>query len=111
MPWPLQGSEPVRALGIRNTNAPAAKPPVGASKPAAGKRAAPAGAKLRTAGAASAGTSSGPADDDDAGLAAGTLSKAEAEEKLLELFGEGTKLVTMYLALHGCIQCVQVAPT
>ena len=33
--------------------------------------------------------SAGPADDDDAGLAAGTLSKAEAEEKMLELFGEG----------------------
>ena len=39
--------------------------------------------------ASSASINAGPADDDDAGLAAGTLSKAEAEEKMLELFGEG----------------------
>ena len=86
----MQGSEPVRALGIRNTNALPSKPPAGASKPAASKRAAPGGTKARPAGAASAAASTGPADDDDAGLAAGTLSKAEAEQKLLELFGEGT---------------------
>lgn len=88
----LQGSQaatqPVpAALSIRNPNAPS-KPP---SKAAAGKRTAPAAAKAR-AGGASAAASSGPADDDDAGLAAGTLSKAEAEEKLLELFGEGPSL-------------------
>ncbi|KAL0028272.1 hypothetical protein WJX79_006476 [Trebouxia sp. C0005] len=53
-----------KALGIRNTNAPAGKPPAAATKASIGKRGA-------------------------AGPGAGTLSKAEAEEKMLGLFGEG----------------------
>ncbi|KAL3133794.1 hypothetical protein ABBQ32_008271 [Trebouxia sp. C0010 RCD-2024] len=78
-----------RALGIRNTNAPAGKPPVAGTKGPAGKRGAQGtGAKAKS-GSSSASLNAGPADDDDAGLAAGTLSKAEAEEKLLGLFGEG----------------------
>jgi hypothetical protein len=43
----------------------------------------------------SASIMSGPADDDDAGLAAGTLSKAEAEEKMLGLFGEGIVQISL----------------
>ena len=78
-----------KALGIRNTNAPAGKPPAAATKASVAKRgAAVAGGKVK--GNTSSGSiTSGPADDDDAGLAAGTLSKAEAEEKMLGLFGEG----------------------
>lgn len=97
-PVGMQGSEPVRALGIRNSNALPNKPPAGPAKAVAGKRAAPTGAKSHAAGAA---VSSGPADDDDAGLAAGILSKAEAEGKLLEIFGEGTNAHTY--ALHGLL--------
>lgn len=88
----LQGAGDVapRALGIRNTNAPAGKPPVAATKGAAGKRGVQGtGAKVKGSSSSSASLNSGPADDDDAGLAAGTLSKAEAEEKMLGLFGEG----------------------
>ena len=89
--WHLQGAAEVapRALGIRNTNAPAGKPPAAAIKGAAGKRGgAGTGAKVKSSSAAA--LNAGPADDDDAGLAAGTLSKAEAEEKMLGLFGEGS---------------------
>lgn len=89
--YALQGVGDVapRALGIRNTNAPAGKPPVAGTKGPAGKRGAQGtGAKAKS-GSSSASLNAGPADDDDAGLAAGTLSKAEAEEKLLGLFGEG----------------------
>ncbi len=79
-----------KALGIRNTNAPAGKPPAAATKgPVAKRGAAGAGSKVKGSTSA-ASINSGPADDDDAGLAAGTLSKAEAEEKMLGLFGEGT---------------------
>lgn len=92
----LQGTGDVapRALGIRNTNAPAGKPPVAATKGAAGKRGVQGtGAKVKgSSSSSSASLNSGPADDDDAGLAAGTLSKAEAEEKMLGLFGEGKEL-------------------
>jgi len=78
-----------KALGIRNTNAPAGKPPAAATKASVAKRGA-AGAGGKVKGNTSSGSiTSGPADDDDAGLAAGTLSKAEAEEKMLGLFGEG----------------------
>ena len=78
-----------KALGIRNTNAPAGKPPAAATKASVAKRGA-AGPGGKVKGNTSSGSiMSGPADDDDAGLAAGTLSKAEAEEKMLGLFGEG----------------------
>lgn len=79
-----------KALGIRNTNAPAGKPPAAATKPPAVKRSAAGGGGKVKSSTSTASISSGPADDDDAGLAAGTLSKAEAEEKMLGLFGEGT---------------------
>ncbi len=78
-----------KALGIRNTNAPAGKPPAAATKASVAKRgAAGPGGKVKS-NTSSASITSGPADDDDAGLAAGSLSKAEAEEKMLGLFGEG----------------------
>ena len=88
--YALQGTGDVapRALGIRNTNAPAGKPPVAAVKGAVKRGTQGTGAKIKGSGSA-ASLSSGPADDDDAGLAAGTLSKGEAEEKMLGLFGEG----------------------
>lgn len=94
----LQGTGDVapRALGIRNTNAPAGKPPIAAIKGAAVKRGTQGtGAKVKGSSSA-ASLSSGPADDDDAGLAAGTLSKAEAEEKMLNLFGEGKHVWTQW---------------
>ncbi|KAL0039701.1 hypothetical protein WJX77_005628 [Trebouxia sp. C0004] len=78
-----------KALGIRNTNAPVGKPPAAATKASVAKRgAAGPGGKVK-GNTSAASITSGPADDDDAGLAAGTLSKAEAEEKMLGLFGEG----------------------
>ena len=77
---------PQEPLASENTNAPAGKSPVAATK---GKRGAQGtGAKVKGS-SSSASLNAGPADDDDAGLAAGTLSKAEAEEKMLGLFGEG----------------------
>ncbi len=95
-----------KALGIRNTNAPAGKPPAAATKASIAKRgAAGPGGKVKSS-ISSASITSGPADDDDAGLAAGTLSKAEAEEKMLGLFGEGviqlslTSLPPCYMLLY-----------
>lgn len=94
-----------KALGIRNTNAPAGKPPAAATKASIGKRgAAGPGGKVK-GNTSSASITSGPADDDDAGLAAGTLSKAEAEEKMLGLFGEGMVLTLKLTAtlLHAFV--------
>ena len=82
---------------------PSAEPPVLATRssnaqPAAGTgtsgkapvawRLAPTGSQ-KGKPAAGAGSGSGVADDDDEGLAAGTLSKEDAKQTLLQLFGEG----------------------
>lgn len=101
----LQGTGDVapRALGIRNTNAPAGKPPAAATKgPAVKRGASGTGPKVKSSSNAAA-LNSGPADDDDAGLAAGTLSKAEAEEKMLGLFGEGTAHLEDSYSLIGFV--------
>lgn len=102
----LQGIGDVapKALGIRNTNAPAGKPPVAATKgPAAKRGVSGTGPKVKGS-SSSTSLNAGPADDDDAGLAAGTLSKAEAEEKMLGLFGEGV----VHKLGNNCFHCISL---
>ena len=89
------------ALSPKNTNSQPPSRPVTATKPAAAKRLPMGGGASKGAGKASGG-SAGPADDDDAALQAGTLSRAEAEERLLGMFGQG-EVASTAPTCHTCV--------
>ena len=73
---------------MRSSNAQPAAGAGASGKASVARRLAPTGLQKGKA-AAGAGSGLGVADDDDAGLAAGTLSKEDAKQTLLQLFGEG----------------------